>query len=65
MVGGVDPGRDGLCCLTPGKTATLPVAMEPVLSAPFHDWTTTRRKILVEKVNNLSLCLHDILCGQG
>ncbi len=55
MVGGVGPGGGGLCCLAPGKTATLPVAMEPVLSARLHDLTTTKRRILVEKVKGLSL----------
>ena len=53
MVGGVDPEEGGLCCLAPGKTATLPVAMEPVLSAALHDLTTTKRKTLVEKVKGL------------
>lgn len=47
MVGGVDPGGGGLCST---------VAMEPVLSAALHDWTTMKRKTLVEKVKGLSLC---------
>ena len=52
MVGGVDARGGGLFCLAPGKTATIPVAMVPVLSAPPpHDLTTMKRKTLVEKVS--------------
>jgi hypothetical protein len=62
VVGGVGPGGGGLCYLAPGKTATLLVAMEPVLSAPLHDLTTTKKKTLVEKVKgSVSLCSYNIL----
>lgn len=54
MVGGVDAREGGLFCLAPGKTVTMPVAMEPVLSAPPHDLITMKRKTSVEKVKGLS-----------